>query len=192
MNLRNACINSGPNIFGKQFGAGLSVAVFAGERTAVADDKIGSLFHELAELGDSIFGLQVEIEAGVHAGVAEVAVKRSFVTEGAHHIAQVAKIAAEFFGSDGGIFPAFPVERLAGDVRGDAETGLANIPDALGLRARVKADVGRAGAAVECVNQAVGLRLRLVRVCPPNSTSSQPSPSGSNASPSELMPFVRV
>ena len=29
-------------------------------------------------------------------------------------------------------------------------------------------------------------------VWPPNSTSSQPSPSGSRARPSELMPFVRV
>jgi hypothetical protein len=49
-------------------------------------------------------------------------------------LAQVAEIGPEFFGSDGGVFPAFPVERLAGDVGGDAEAGFANFPDALGLR----------------------------------------------------------
>ena len=102
--------------------------MFAGERAAIADDEIGGLFDEVAELRDAFFRLQIEVEAGVNAGVAEVAVERAFVVEGGHHFAEVAEIGAEFFGSDGGVFPAFPVQRLAGDVRGDAEAGLRGFP----------------------------------------------------------------
>ena len=49
--------------FRKQFGARLAVAVLAGERAAVADHQVGGLFHELAELGDAVFRLQIEIDA---------------------------------------------------------------------------------------------------------------------------------
>ena len=121
-------MSSGAEHFGEEFAAGLPVAVFAGERSAITDDEVGGLFDELAELGDSVFRLQIEIEAGVHAGVAEVSVERAFVIEGGHQLAKVAEIGAEFFGSDGGVFPAFPVQRLAGDVRGYAETGLRELP----------------------------------------------------------------
>ncbi len=131
--------------------------MFAGEGTAVADDEVGGFFDELAELGDAFFGSQIEVEARVHAGVAEVAVERAFVVEGVHHFAKIAKVGAEFFGRDGGVFPAFPVQRLAGDVGSDAETGLANFPDAFGLRAGVKAHVRRIRAAAEGVDQAAGL-----------------------------------
>ena len=137
--------------------------MFAGEGTAVADDEIGSFLHELAEFGDSVFRLQIEVESRVHAAVAEVAVERAFVGERGHHLAQIAEIAAEFVGSDGGVFPSFPVQRFAGHVRGRAETGLANIPNALGLRARVEAHVRRLGTAVESVHQAASLRLGFPR-----------------------------
>jgi len=109
--------------------------MFAGERTAVADREVGGLFDELAEFGDSLFRLQIEVEAGVHAGVAEVPVERALVIEVGHHLAKVAKVSAKFFGSNGRVFPAFPVERLAGNVRGCAEARFADFPDALGLRA---------------------------------------------------------
>ncbi len=95
----------------------------------------------------------------MHAGVAEVSVERAFVVEVGHHLAQVAKISAEFFGSDGGIFPAFPVQRLAGNVRGCAQTGFANLPDAACLRSREQLDVRRSGAAAKRVDQALGLQL---------------------------------
>src|SRR5205823_766082 len=60
---------------GQKFGARLSVAVFAGERAAVADDKVCGFLNELAVLGDAFFRLQIEIEPSVHAGVAEVSVE---------------------------------------------------------------------------------------------------------------------
>ena len=141
----------------------MSVAVFAGEGSAVADDEVGGFFDELAELGDAFFRLQVEVEARVHAGVAEMSVERAFVIEGGHHFAEVAEIGAEFFGSDGGILPTFPVQRFAGDVRGRAQTGLTDFPDALGLWAGEKADVRRSGAAVEGFDQTASLRLGFQR-----------------------------
>ena len=129
--------------FRQQFGAGLAVAVFAGERAAIADDEIGGLLDELAELGDAFFRLQVEVEARVHAAIAEVAVERAFVAELGHHLAQVAEIAAEFFGRDRGVFPSFPVQRLAGHVRSGAEAGFANVPDALGPCAGIQLHLRR-------------------------------------------------
>ncbi len=107
--------------FLKQFAAALTVTVFAGEGATVADHEIGSLFHKLAELGDALFRLQVEIDAVVDATVAEVAVERAFVGESRHHLAQIAEVAAEFFGRNGGVFPAFPIGRFAGHMGGDAE-----------------------------------------------------------------------
>ena len=87
--------------------------MFAGDRSSVSDHKIGGLLHKLAELGDASFRLQIKVDAGVHAAVAEVSVERAFVAVSGKHLAEVAEIAAEFFGRDGGVFPAFPVERLA-------------------------------------------------------------------------------
>ena len=149
--------------FRQQFGAGLSVAVFAGERPAVTDHKVGGFFYELSEFGDSGFRLQIEVQTCVDAGVAEVAVERAAVAECGHHLSQVAEIAAELFGSDGGVFPAFPVQRLAGHMRGDAEAGLANFPHTLGLRAGVDVRVRRTRAALQRLDHGAGLGFGMLR-----------------------------
>ena len=107
----------GAKHFRKQFGAGLAVAVFAGDGAAIADDEVGGCFHELTEFCDTIFRLQVEVDAGVNAAVAEVAVERAGVTIAGHQLAQVAKIGPEFFRGDGGVFPAFPLQGFAMHVR---------------------------------------------------------------------------
>ena len=133
--------------------------MFAGEGSAVADDQVGGFFYEFAEFGDAGFRLKIEVEAGVDAGVAEVAVERAFVVEGVHHFAEVAEITPKFFGGDGGVFPAFPVQGLAGDVRGYAETGFANFPDAFGLLAGEQLHVRRIRAVVQNFDERVGLRL---------------------------------
>ena len=144
--------------FWKQFAAGLAVAVFAGNGAAIADHEVGSGFHKLAELGDTVFRLQVEIDAVVNAAMAEVAVERALVAEVREHFAEIAEIAAEFFRGDGGIFKAFPVERFAGHMRGDAEAGFANFPHALGLlMVSAEPHVGRVRAAAERLHQAAGL-----------------------------------
>ena len=106
----------GAEHFRQQLAAGLAVAVLAGNGAAVADHEIGRFLHKLAELGDAIFRLQIEIDAGMDTAVAEVAVERALVAVGGEHLAQIAKIAAEFFGRDGGVFPAFPTHGFAGHV----------------------------------------------------------------------------
>ena len=74
----------GAEHLGKQFGAGLTVAVLAGEGAAVADHEVSRLVHELTETGDAFFGFVIEVDAGVDAGVAEVAVERAVIAESSH------------------------------------------------------------------------------------------------------------
>ena len=90
--------------------------MLTGKRAAVADDKVRRFLYESTVLGNPFVRLQVEVEPGMHAGVAEVSVERAFVAELRHHLAQVAEISAQLFGTDCGVFPTFPVERLAGHV----------------------------------------------------------------------------
>src|SRR5258708_7178025 len=61
--------------FGKQLATGLAVAVLAGEGAALAHDEVGGLLHKLTELGDAVLRSQIEVDAGVDAAVAEVAVE---------------------------------------------------------------------------------------------------------------------
>src|SRR5580704_7627346 len=133
--------------------------VFAGERSAIADDEVGGFFDELAVFGDAFGRLQIEVEARVDAGMAEVSVERALVAERRHHFAKIAKISAETSRFDGGIFPSFPVERFTGNVRSCAETRLADFPDALGLRARVKLHLRGSRVATECVDEVQSLGL---------------------------------
>src|SRR5215470_3500165 len=117
--------------------------MFAGKGAAVADDEVGSFFNKLAEFGDALFRFQIEVEARMHAGMAEVSVERTLVAIRGHHFAEIAEISAEVFWGDGGVFPTFPIERFARHVRRGTETGLADFPDTLGVGARIDLDVGR-------------------------------------------------
>ena len=92
--------------------------------------------------------------------MAEVSVERAFVTELGHHFAEVAEISAKFFGSDSGVFPAFPVERLAGDVGRCAETRLADVPDSLGVGAGVEPVRWEDWDCVAARRSALGLHFR--------------------------------
>src|SRR5437660_10033291 len=102
--------------------------MLAGERSAVANDEVSSLLHELPELADAFGRFEIVVHARVHAGVAEVSVKRAFVVEGLHQPSQIADVSAEFFGRDRGILETFPAQRFAGGVRSHAQTGLADLP----------------------------------------------------------------
>ncbi len=138
--------------------------MFAGDGTSIAHHQIGGFFHKFAELGDAVFRLQVEVDAGVHAAVAEVAIERAFVTVGGHHLAQVAEISAKFFWRDGGVFPAFPAHRFTGDVRSRAKSRFANFPNAFDLLlVDVETHVGRVRTAAKRLHQAAGLGFGLQR-----------------------------
>ncbi len=132
--------------------------MLARDGAAVAHDKIGSLFHKLTELGDALFRLQVKVDTGVYAAVAEVAVERAFVGVGGHHLAEVAKISAKFFGSDRGIFPALPIQRFAGRMGSYTERRFPDFPYAFNLLlVSTEPHVGRMSIAGEGAHQAAGL-----------------------------------
>ncbi len=132
--------------FGKQFAAGLPVSMFTGDGTSVADHKVGSVFHELAELANAFRRFEIVVHARMHAGMTEVPVEGAIEMMVLHQLAQVAEVGAQLLGSDGRVFKAFPAQRFAGDVRGHAQAGFADVPNAAGLAGvGEEAHIGRSG-----------------------------------------------
>ena len=150
-----------PEHLGKKFGASLTVAMFAGKRSAVTHHQIGGLVHELPEARNALLALVVEVRAGMHAGVAEVAVERAVIAELAHQPLQVAQVVAQLLGSDSGVLPAFPAERLAGNMGDHPQARFADDPDLFGFGGGAQAHVGRRGAPAERLHQAARLGFRL-------------------------------
>ena len=79
------------------------------------------------------FDCEIEIDPHVNAGVPEVSVESAAIAVAVHQLVQIAQIAAEFFGSDGGVFPTLPAWRLTGHVGSGSQSRLAHFPDLLGL-----------------------------------------------------------
>jgi hypothetical protein len=75
---------------GQQLGPGLAVAVLARQRPAVAHHQVGGLLDVGPEAGHALLGLQVEVVAGVHAALPDVAVERAVVAVAVQQPAQVA------------------------------------------------------------------------------------------------------
>src|ERR1035437_4780955 len=123
----------------QQRGARLSVAVLAGEGTAVFEDYVGGFIDKLSILCNSFSGLEIEGEAEVHTALAEVPIHRRAIAVAIDQAEQIAQICAEKFGRNGGVFPAFAAVLLSGNEDAGSETGLANSPHALGFLGRVKA-----------------------------------------------------
>src|SRR5690348_9806817 len=73
-----------------------------------------------------------------------VAVHGAAIFVSLHERMKLAQVGAELVGRHGGIFPALPSMRLAGDKDGCAQSRFAHEPDALRLVRRILAD-GRSG-----------------------------------------------
>ena len=71
----------GTEHLGQQGGAGLAVAVLAGERAAKAEDEISGAVEERAEVAHTSLRAEVEVDAHVDAALAIVSVERAVVTE---------------------------------------------------------------------------------------------------------------
>ena len=84
----------GAKHFRQQRGAGLSVAVLAGDGTAKAQDQVGSAVKKLAETAQALDAAEVEIDAEMDAALAEVAVKRAAVAVLAHEREEPAQVSA--------------------------------------------------------------------------------------------------
>ena len=147
----------GAEHFGQESGAGLAVAVFAGERAAEGTDDFGGAVDELAEVFHPIWSSEIEIDAGVHAALAVVAVERAAVAVFGHQRFDGAQIVAKLRGRNGGIVPAFPAFGLAGNKDRSAESGFADMPDGGGLSGRADAGDGRGGPGLRGAGDGFGL-----------------------------------
>src|SRR5208283_1939413 len=119
----------GAEHYRQESGAGLAVAVFAGERAAEGADNFSSALDELAEFFYSFLSGEVETNTAVHATLAVMAVDRSAVAVFGHQLIDGAQIAAKLRGRDGSILPAFPAVGLAGNKGRGAESGFTDLPD---------------------------------------------------------------
>ncbi len=123
-----------PEHLRQERGLRLAVAVLAGDRPAVADDQVARLVQELAEVLHALVGLQLEVDPGVDAALAEVAVERAVVAVLLEQLAEVAEVRADAVGRHGGIFPPLPGVLLAGNAGGRPQARLADLPQVLFLR----------------------------------------------------------
>ena len=119
----------GTEHLGQERRLGLAVAVLARDRTAIRDDQVSSLVQELAEVLDPFDRLQIEVDPGVDATLAEVAVKRAAVVVLREQLAQVAQVVPHPIGWDGRIFPALPRIFFAGNARRGTQAGFADFPE---------------------------------------------------------------
>src|SRR3954464_6443708 len=113
----------------KKFRFGLAVTMFATEAAAVFHTEIGRFFHERAPFLDPRSASQVEAHAAMHATLAKVSVERGVVLVFVVECAQLAKISAELFRRHSRVLPAFPCVGFAGNKSGDAQPGLAHLPN---------------------------------------------------------------
>ncbi len=130
----------------EQFGAGLAVAVLAGERSAVRHHQFAQVVGELPEAADAGRGQQVEVDTDVDAAVAEVPVGRAAQTVLGQQGAEVPQIRAEPGGWYGAVLPAWPGLGAVGQPGGGAGGVLADPPQGA-LVGRV-GDEGVVGGAV--------------------------------------------
>src|SRR5262249_23920996 len=98
-----------------------AITVFAGQRSPMAYDQVRGLLKKLPERLNAVCGFEVEGDAGVDAALPEMAVKRAFIAEVLHQLAQIAKIASKFFGRNRRVLPTFMIIRQARHLRRCAE-----------------------------------------------------------------------
>src|SRR5690242_10590420 len=96
---------------------------------AIADDQVCRLLDEGAEACDALAGLQIEVDARMQTSLAEVAVECAGVVVAVDESAQIAQIARELLRWRGGVLPAGPCLRRAGDACGSAKARFAHLPD---------------------------------------------------------------
>ncbi len=112
----------------QQRAARLAVAVLPRNRSAVLDDDVRRTIDELTELLNARLRLQVEVDAHVHASLAEVAVERAVVVVLAHQRVNRAQVRSEAGGRYRRVFPSFPAGPLARLNRDRAERRFPDVP----------------------------------------------------------------
>ena len=113
----------------QELGFRLAVSVLTGKRSAHRHDEIACFVHERLVGLDAAMGLEIEVDACVHASLPEVAVQRTVVLMLFEQLAQIAKILSELLRRRRRIFPALPCDRLSRHTGGRAECGFADSPN---------------------------------------------------------------
>jgi hypothetical protein len=121
----------------QQLGAGTTVAVLARERAAVLAQLLSTGQEELAEPAPPGVGValpvgEVEVDAHVHAAVAEVAVGHTLQVVGAEQLVEVAQPGPEALGRHRGVLPP-GVRRSPEAARGQPGPVLPDAPERRGL-----------------------------------------------------------
>ena len=111
----------------------------------------------------SLISLQLKVNPGVDAALAEVAVERAIVAELLEQLAKVAEVGADAVGRHGRILPPLPGVLLAGDAGGRAQARLADFPQVFFLGLVVEELHGRRVAhPLQMLHQLAGLVVRFV------------------------------
>ena len=180
----------GPEHLGQERGLRLAVAVLAGDRPAVADDQVARLVQELAEVLDALVGLQLEVDPGVDAALAEVAVERAVVAELLEQLAEVAEVGPTRSGgtaeSSHPSQASFSPGMRAVAPRPDSRTFHRCSSSASSSKSFIDGGlptVFRRSISCRALSSDSSL------LSPPNSTRSQPPPSGSRVMSFGWMPF---
>ena len=163
----------------QQLAARPAVAVLAGQRAAVATDQRRGRRRRIGERA-SAPSCEREVDAHVHAAVAEVPVDQPVEAVLAHQRVELAQVGRQVLGRDGGVLPARPGRRAGGRAAAEPGAVLADAPQ----RARSRAGDDRRVEAAGVGDQLLGgARPPRPRVAPDVSTNSQPSPRGRSAPP---------
>ncbi len=128
--------------FWKQRRSRLPIAVFAGKRASIRNHQVRRALDELAVLANARFAFEVERDAHVHAAVTEMSVERSPILVFIQQPANIAQVAAQFFGRHCRIVPAFPFRRRSRSKRCRARASFADLPHGYRFNHRIQAHAG--------------------------------------------------
>ncbi len=146
--------------FGQEGGAGLTVAMLPAEGASVAENDIGGAVEKFAEIAQPLFGVEIEIDAHVHAALSVVAVERAAIAVLIHQRGDAAQVSAELRRRHSGIFPTFEAVGLTRDEDDGAESGFADIPDTGGFFGSADMGSGRARPVAAVVQESFSFEAR--------------------------------
>src|ERR1700759_5138564 len=88
---------------------------------------------ELRVIANTVFTFQIKTHAHVDAAMTKMTVECATITVFVHQLADVAQISAQFFRSDSGVIPSFPLRGSSRCKGCCSRTGFTNLPDMFGF-----------------------------------------------------------
>ncbi len=165
LNSRNACISSSPNMIGNSSAFDWPSPCSPEIEPPRLTTRCAASCRNSRNFAMPWRGFEIEVDARVHAALAEMAVQVAGIAVLVEQLAQLAQIAAQVFWRHRRIFPAFPSDRLVRHVRGCAQPSLAHLPDLLfHRRVVVQLHRRRVLLLLERIHQPPRLRVGLVLV----------------------------